>query len=92
MIKKTIIAGALTAAFLAPSCLGPNSAHDNLRNWNAEVTDQDWLNEVIYIGMTIIPVYGIFYLGDMLIFNTITYWSDEDFIGAAGPYPGTAEE
>lgn len=87
MIKKTILAGALTAGLLTPGCLGPNSAHDNLRNWNAEVTDYDWANELIFLGLNIVPVYGLFYMGDILIFNTVTYWSGDDMIGAAGEFP-----
>jgi len=86
MIKKAIAAAALSAALLAPGCLGPNSAHDSLRNWNATVTDMDWLNEVIFLGLNIIPVYGIFYFGDVLIFNTIAYWGD-DVIGHPGDFP-----
>jgi hypothetical protein len=86
MIKKSILAGAITIGLLAPGCLGPNNAHDSLRNWNATATSYNWLNEVIYWGLNIIPVYGLFYLGDQVVFNTIAYWGD-DVIGAPGEFP-----
>jgi hypothetical protein len=86
MIKKSLAAGALTLGLLAPSCLGPNNAVNSLSNWNAEVTDMDWLNEVIFLGMTIIPVYGLAWVGDVLIFNTMNYWG-ENPIDAPAEFP-----
>jgi hypothetical protein len=71
------------------ACLGPNNAFNSLRNWNATVTDQDWLNEIIFLALNIIPVYGIFYLGDIVIFNTMDYWSGDNPIGDPGPFPDT---
>ncbi len=86
MIKKTLAASALTVGLLAPSCLGPNNAFNSLHNWNAEVTSMDWLNEVIYLGLNIIPVYGLVHLGDILIFNTMDYWGTNP-IDPAGEFP-----
>ena len=86
MIKKTLIAGALTAGLLAPGCLGPNNAYNRLANWNAEVTDHDWVNELIFIGLMIVPVYQLWFTGDILIFNTIGYWGTNP-IDPAGPFP-----
>lgn len=86
MIKKTLAASALTLGLLAPSCLGPNNAFNGINNWNATATDQDWLNEVIFLGLNIIPVYALALMGDMLIFNTIGYWG-ENPIGAT-EWPG----
>jgi hypothetical protein len=88
-LKKALTALALTAALAMPSCLGPNNLHNGLRNWNAEMSDMDWLNEVVFLAMTIIPVYGICYLGDIVIFNTIDYWGDKNPINDPGPFPTT---
>ena len=74
MSKKTIAASALALALVVRSCLGPNHASRGLTNWNAEVSSQDWVNELLFIGMYIIPVYPIVFLGDVLIFNTMDYW------------------
>jgi hypothetical protein len=42
------------------------------------VTDSDVANELIFLGMTIIPIYGITYLIDIVVLNTIDYWSNGD--------------
>lgn len=86
-MKKLGLAIALCVALFSLGCLGPNRLHDSIRNWNAEVTDQDWLTEVIFLGLTIIPVYGFAYLGDILVVNTIDYWSGTNPISDPGPFP-----
>lgn len=86
-MKKSLIAAALTLGLLSSSCLGPNNLYNGIRNWNAEVTEQDWLNEVIFIGFWIIPVYPIASFGDIVIFNTIGYWG-ENPIKDPGEFPG----
>ena len=77
-MNKTIIAGALVLGLGSTSCLGTNNAFNGINNWNAGVTQQDWVNELIYIGLWIIPVYPLALTGDALIFNTIDYWSGDN--------------
>jgi hypothetical protein len=87
-MKKAIAALSLCSALSLSSCLGPNHCYNNLANWNAELSDMHWLNEVVFIGFNIIPVYGVFLWGDYLIFNTIDYWSGSDSWPASpGAFP-----
>lgn len=87
-MKKLIAAAALT--FGATGCLGPNAMYNSLANWNAEVSEQDWVNELLFLGMTVIPVYPIALWGDIIVVNTIDYWSGENPIGDPGPFPHEA--
>lgn len=87
-MKKLIAAAALT--FGATGCLGPNAMYNSLTNWNAEVSEQDWVNELLFIGMYVIPVYPIALWGDIVVVNTIDYWSGENPIGDPGPFPSEA--
>jgi len=86
MIKTKFLACAVLALG-ATSCLGPNNASNSLRNWNATVTDMDWADELIFLGMTIIPVYGVANLVDVVVLNTIDYWSGENPIDEPPPFP-----
>ena len=85
-MKKALIACAL-ALGLSTSCLGPDNLYNSVKNWNAGLSDQDFVNELVYIGFMIIPVYPIALMADQLIFNTITYWSGEDTISSPGDFP-----
>ena len=89
-MKIKLLAAAALAMPLATSCLGPNHAHDGLRNWNATVTETEWVNEVIFLGLNIVPVYGLAYFGDTLIFNTVDYWSGSNPFEDPGPFPHAA--
>lgn len=91
-MKKTILASALLAGLFCGSCLGPDHAYNSLKNWNAKVTDQDWLNELLFLGMNVVPVYGIALFGDLVIFNTSGYWSGNYIISEPGPFPGFKRE
>jgi maltose-binding protein MalE len=73
-MKKTLLACALGLTLLGTSCLGPNKTWNNLHDWNTKVTENKWGNEAVFLGLNIIPVYGLCYLADILIFNSIEFW------------------
>jgi hypothetical protein len=87
-MKKSLLSAALALSLLTPACLGPDNLYGGIKNWNAEVSDQDWLNEVIFVGFWIIPVYPFALLGDVVIFNTIEYWTGDNPIKEPGEFPG----
>jgi len=77
-MKKTLTAIAMVAALGTTSCVGPYNAFNSVASWNSRVSDSKFLNELVYIGLYIIPVYGIASLGDALIFNSIEFWGGEN--------------
>lgn len=74
-MKKPIVAVALASSLLFSSCLGSFQAFNNLKEWNQGVSNSKWVNNLIFWGLNIIPVYGLFLVGDTLIFNVIEFWS-----------------
>src|SRR5690606_14748226 len=74
-MKKAVVASMLAGSLLFSSCLGSFSAFNNLKDWNQGVTDSKFLDNLIFWGLTIVPVYPLFFLGDTLIFNVIEFWS-----------------
>ena len=77
-MRKLSIVGILCLTFLFSSCLGSYSAFNNLREWNEDVTNNKFMNNLIFWGLNIIPVYGLFFAGDTLIFNVIEFWSGDN--------------
>ncbi|MCB9916034.1 MAG: DUF3332 family protein [Planctomycetes bacterium] len=86
-MKKVLLASLLALGVSTTSCLGPDNTYHSIKNWNAELSEQDWVNEIVFLGLNIIPVYGIAQFLDILIFNTIGYWGDNP-ISDPGPFPG----
>ena len=87
-MKKTAIAAALVLALTCSSCLGPDNLYNSVKNWNAGLSKQDWVNEVVFIGLYFIPVYPLALFGDVVIFNTIDYWTGKPTLNTPGAFPG----
>lgn len=75
------------------SCLGPDHAYQQVKTWNAGLSEQDWVTELVFLGLYLIPVYPIAMFGDVLVFNTIQYWSGDNPISApASAKPFTSKD
>ena len=61
-------------AFLFSSCIGSFGLHSKLLSWNEGIGNK-FVNELVYLAFNIIPVYGICYLADALVINSIEFWS-----------------
>jgi hypothetical protein len=87
-MKKALAALVLALGLTGSGCLGPDHLYNSVKNWNAGLSEQDWINEAVFLGLTIFPVYGFALLGDIVIFNTIDYWTGKDTIKDPGEFPG----
>ncbi len=74
-MRKLVLCSVLSLAFLTTSCLGSFSAWNNLKDWNESVDDNKYVNNAIFWGLNIIPIYPLFYAGDVLIFNLVEFWT-----------------
>ena len=75
-MKKALVAGILSLGLFS-SCLGPNKWFNGLHDWNYGVSENRWVNEAVFLGLVIIPVYGIALLGDYIISNSIEWWNND---------------
>ena len=85
-MRKLALACILSIGFMFSGCLGPNYLQNSLNNWNAEVVEQDWLAETIFIPMIFVQVAA--WMGDVLVVNTVDYWSGDNWLDDPGPFPG----
>lgn len=73
MIKKAI-ASLLLASSLS-GCMGHNALTAKALKFNLTTAEGRWGREGLFVGMMIIPVYEIFKLLDLLLFNSIEFWA-----------------
>ena len=66
---------AIAALFCCSGCLGPNYATGHLAKWNSEI-DGKWGSEAAFV--LLLPVYAIFSLGDVVLFNSIQWWTGDN--------------
>ncbi|MDR1720169.1 MAG: DUF3332 domain-containing protein [Dysgonamonadaceae bacterium] len=67
----------LSACVLFSSCLGSFSLFNRLLSWNRTIDDK-FINELIFIALWIVPVYQIAMLADLVVLNSLEFWSDEN--------------
>ena len=60
----------ICGAFLFTSCIGSFGLHSKLVNWNQSIGNK-FVNELVFLAFNIIPVYGVCYLADALVINSI---------------------
>lgn len=72
LILVTVVA--LTASMAMQSCIGSFALFNKVKNWNDHVGDK-FVNELVFVAMWILPVYELSFAADLLILNSIEFWS-----------------
>ncbi|MDR0995609.1 MAG: DUF3332 domain-containing protein [Tannerella sp.] len=87
MKKKTFhlaIVGALAASVSLSSCIGSFPLFHKVLAWNQQVGEK-WVNELVFIVFNIVPVYGVASLLDVVVLNSIEFWSGHKALSALPP-------
>lgn len=77
-MKTRIFALALSSTILFSSCLGSFTLFKKTLDWNDSVTGEKFINNLIYWGLNIIPVYGAVLFIDGVVLNTIEFWTGDN--------------
>lgn len=77
-MRKLILSIGLSASILFSSCLGEFALFNSLKDWNQQATENRFVNNLLFWGLNIVPVYPIAFLADSVVFNLIEFWSGEN--------------
>ena len=72
---------ALTLAAATTGCIGKTHTFcmfNGILKWNKQASDNEWINELIFLGLCIIPVYPISLFADTIVFNSIDFWTGDN--------------
>lgn len=72
---------ALMGSMLLPSCIGSFTLTNKLLSWNKTVGNK-FVNELVFFAFWILPVYEVSALADVLVLNSIEFWSGENPVAA----------
>lgn len=72
--KFAFTAVVLSGSLLFSSCVGSFGLFNRLSSWNNTIGNK-FVNELVFLAFNIIPVYGVAYLADALVINSIEFWS-----------------
>lgn len=79
LLLATTIAGSV----LFSSCIGSFGLTNKLLDWNRNI-DSKFVNELVFIAFWIVPVYEISALADVLVLNSIEFWSGNNPVADVG--------
>lgn len=65
------------------SCIGSFSLSNKLLNWNRNI-DNKFVNELVFIAFWILPAYEVCAIADVLVLNSIEFWSGSNPAADAG--------
>lgn len=68
------IISAIAASTLCTSCIGSFALTNKLLSWNKQVSNK-FVNELVFFAFWVIPVYEVAALADVVVINTIEFWS-----------------
>lgn len=77
MKKSTLgaaVALALAGSMMSSSCIGKFALTNRVLSWNRQVGNK-FLNELVFFAFWILPVYEVTALADILVINSIEFWS-----------------
>lgn len=78
-----LVATTLASSVLFSSCIGSFGLTNKLLDWNRNI-DSKFVNELVFIAFWIVPVYEISALADVLVLNSIEFWSGSNPVADAG--------
>lgn len=77
----SVAAIALAGILLFSSCIGSFNLSKKVLAWNQTI-DSKFVNELVFVALWIVPVYEVCMLADILVINSIEFWSGENPVEA----------
>jgi len=74
---KRLAIPALAVILILSACTGSFTLTNKVNKFN-KTFENPWVEEVVFLAMVIVPVYEISLIADMLIFNSIEFWTGEN--------------
>ena len=77
-VTRAIIIALIGSTGILSGCYGPFRLTTKLHQWNGNVSNKKFVNELVFLGLCILPAYELCTLGDVLIFNSIEFWGGQN--------------
>ncbi|MDE6271171.1 MAG: DUF3332 domain-containing protein [Muribaculaceae bacterium] len=80
-MRKTYLSVAIVcllgASLMGSSCIGSFQLTNKMLNWNRQIGNK-FVNELVFFAFWILPVYEVSALADLVVLNSIEFWSGEN--------------
>jgi hypothetical protein len=93
VLMSLLVACVLTVSTISTTgCFGSFTAFSKLNKWNGKVTGNKFLNWLIFLVLCIIPVYELFFTADVLVLNSLEFWTGSNPVALGDTYRETDAE
>jgi len=72
---------ALASSIFLSSCVGNFALTHKVLDWNHQIGNK-FVNELVFFGFWILPIYEISAIADLLVINSIEFWSGSNPVAA----------
>lgn len=91
-MKKLMLPMLISGSVMLSGCLGQNALFNTVQDWNATATEEKFVNQGISFAFWILPVYGLTLLADIVILNSVEFWTSTNPVNNRGAkVTGTTE-
>jgi hypothetical protein len=83
--RRAVILTLSAAAVLGTSgCFGSFNLTRKLYGFNKDVSKEKFVRELVFLGLNIVPIYGVAGFIDVVVANTVEFWTGENPISMTG--------
>ena len=90
-MKRKIVSVLVCGCLLAAGCTGPFRLTKSVHEWQTGF-DNQWVDELAFLGCVILPVYGLSTLVDAILLNSIEFWTGDNPVGYSSVTVGEGVE
>jgi hypothetical protein len=76
--KTIVLSTTLSLSVLFTGCFGSFSLLHKVHDWNGSVSENKFVQELVFLGFIILPVYSLSSLIDAVILNTVEFWTGDN--------------
>jgi len=82
--RAVVLTMAATAVLGTSGCFGSFNLTRKLYGFNKDVSKDKFVRELVFLGLNIVPIYGVAGLIDAVVANTVEFWTGENPISMTG--------
>lgn len=81
--RRAVLAVAAVGLIASTGCIGSFQLTRKVYSWNTTVSADKFVQEVVFLALNIVPVYGVATLADAVFANTVEFWTGENPVASA---------
>jgi len=89
LISLLMVCTVTVATLSTTGCYGKFAAFNKLREWNGKISKNKFVNWLIFLVLYIVPVYEICMMADVLVINSLEFWTGSNPLALGDTYHET---